>query len=178
MQEKWPRPVYIINNLGNLEEIDPQIYISHYSSLKRIAVDFLEQLRDLPPGSKYGLWIHGASGTGKTSAVVNSYPNHYRKGANKWWDGYQGEPIVCFDDFDPEMARWATRFLKIWADMYTFLGEVKGGTRSCRPERFIITSQYTIEQCWGEGPAREAILRRFITVEKTSIEQVLDLTTI
>ena len=39
----------------------------------------------------------------------------YVKSLNKWWDGYEGEEIVCIDDFeDPKrIFGW---YLKTWAD--------------------------------------------------------------
>lgn len=41
---------------------------------------------------------------------------------------------------------------------------MKGSSRKIRPEIIIVTSNYTIEQCF-EGPDIDAIKRRFIEVD-------------
>jgi len=116
-----------------------------------------------------GIWVHGASGNGKSHFVRARHPADelFLKSQNKWWDGYQGESFVLLDDFDGQ-GTCLSHYLKIWADKWACTGEVKGATVSLRHTTFYVTSQYTIEQLWpGDEHAelREALTRRFTLIE-------------
>lgn len=113
------------------------------------------------------IWIYGPSGCGKSSKVRKDYPDLYWKGMSKWWDGYNHEATVVLDDFDPKHGEFLSYYLKIWADHYAFNAEVKGGMLKIRPAVVVVTSQYTIEECFRNRdgspdiPTIEAIRRRF-----------------
>lgn len=130
---------------------------------------------DLAAGSTYGVWVWGESGSGKTHAVTTAYPGCYRKGSNKWWDGYQGEGVAFLDDLDPTGVKFLGRYLKIWGDRYAFIGEVKGGGLSIRPGKFVVTSQYSIEECCAQvdPQTRQAILRRFVEIHKVRDQEII-----
>jgi hypothetical protein len=115
------------------------------------------------------IWIWGESGVGKSKWVRDTYPVFYTKPMSKWWDGYQHEEVVCLDDFAPEHAKFLTYHLKIWADHYVIQAEVKGGMLRIRPKVFVITSQFSPEDCWPSDSKedrenRAAIRRRFRVV--------------
>lgn len=148
---------------GEIENIPPDIRIRQYSALRRIERDYMPPMERL--GGPCGLWIHGLSGCGKTRSVLDTYPDAYPKPRNQWWDGYQREPIVLVDDVDRFDVRLGG-FFKHWADAYPFISENKGGSQKIRPSKLIVTSQYTIEEIWEDNETREALLRRFIVVEK------------
>ena len=79
------------------------------------------------------LWIHGPAGTGK-SKMVWQYGLQFNKAIyvkilNKWWDGYNNEPIVLMDDVTPDSMKFLAQHMKNWADRYPITVEVKGGSR-------------------------------------------------
>jgi len=148
---------------GRIEEIDADIRLRQYGTIKRIALDYAPVLSSLP--HTCGLWIHGLSGAGKSRAVLDSYPDCYPKPRNKWWDGYAGQPIILLDDVDVfDVALGG--MLKHWADHYPFIAEIKGGGIKIRPQRLIVTSQYQIADIWSDEKTQSALLRRFVVVEK------------
>ena len=100
-------------------------------------------------------FIFGAPGTGKTSLALDfarlvadndNVFAFYKKGPNKWWDGYHGQKTVVMDEADPESWADLESLLKVWGDRYSFVAEVKGGSRKILPEWFIVTSNYTLEE--------------------------------
>jgi hypothetical protein len=73
---------------GNLDKIDDQIYVVHYSSLKKIKMDH----PDKPEANKdlQKIWIYGDTGTCKSRALYMKFPDAYRNNCSKWWVGYTG----------------------------------------------------------------------------------------
>lgn len=148
---------------GRIEEIDGDIRVRFYSSLKRIQRDFMPAVGRLD--STCGIWIFGESGAGKTRAVLDRFPNLYPKPRNVWWDGYQGERVVLVDDLDRYDVALGGK-LKHWADCYPFIGECKGSSLKIRPSWLFVTSQYRIEDIWTDVETCDALKRRFVCIDK------------
>lgn len=143
---------------GKLDEIPAQIYTAHYGNLQRIKKDHMV----MPQASSElkGVWIYGPSGIGKSFTARQSYPDAYPKLCNKWWCGYQGQENVIMDDIGPEHECLAQQ-LKIWADHYPCILETKGGAMSSSFTKFVVTSQYKIEEIFKDEKTQEALKRRF-----------------
>ena len=116
------------------------------------------------------VFIFGVPSSGKTSMARDfariCYPaedglSFYMKPVSKWWDGYIGQPVVIFDDPNPEPFRCFAQELKIWGDRYPFMAEAKGRSMKICPEWFVITSNYSLEELTdGDAALYRALLRR------------------
>lgn len=110
-------------------------------------------------------WWVGPSGTGKSRALWDLYPDHFAKSINKWWDGYRHEKVVAIEEWSPDSALTA-QALKRWADRYPFTGEIKGGVlQKLRPRKIIVLSNYTLEQCFPRQEDLEPLKRRFTVIK-------------
>ena len=142
---------------GDLDDIDPDIRIRHYNTLKRIKEDYQEAPASMETFDFH--WYQGPSGTGKSRTAHEENPGAYLKNPNKWWDGYTPGQTVIIDEWSPGHACLADH-LKKWADHHPFCAETKGGTRFLRPPKIIITSNYTISECFPESKDADPLSRR------------------
>lgn len=158
--QKYKRVVQLARSrsMDIIEDETPDLYLRHYGTLKRIGMDHPEHVASLDKLDNE--WIWGVPGIGKSRLARQENPMFYLKPHNKWWLGYQGESTVLIDDLDKDDARWIGQFLKNWCDYYPFQAETKGDGMLLRPKKFVITSNYSIEELF-DGVLGEAIRRRF-----------------
>jgi len=146
---------------GDIEYIkqeQPGIYFRYH---ERIISMRVRNPGILPGDSLPHEWWYGPTGTGKSRAVWDLYPDHYQKDLNKWWDGYDGQDVVVIEEWAPKNECTAS-YLKKWADRYPFSGQIKGGTlQKIRPRKIIVTSNWTIEECFPDEQDQEPLKRRF-----------------
>lgn len=166
--ERWEL-VRTLARAGRIDDIEPQIYIQNYGTLKRIANDN----RPKPQHNRnlLNFWIGGPPGSGKSWEAHFTWPEHliYKKNLTRWWDRYDNQPIVIIEDVDAYNVEF-TRDFKIWMDVYVFSVEKKNlGEFPIRPKVLIVTSNYTIDQIWHKDEmSRVAINRRFESFWKTN----------
>ena len=88
-----------------------------------------------------GIWYWGRSGAGKSTLARKTYPNSYKKLANKWWCGYNKQENVLLEDLGKD--HWELGYnLKLWADQWHTGVETKGGYIAAVHHWFVVTSQY------------------------------------
>lgn len=154
--------------IGELETIDPCIYVTNYRNLKQIKYDSRKDPKDLT--APCGEWIWGPTGVGKSRTARMENPDCYKKPMNKWWDHYDGEDVVLLEDMSPAFGQSMEYFMKIWPDCYAFPAEIKNHITNIRPKKIVVTSQYHPSQIWN-GEALDAILRRFTIREIQKLQQ-------
>lgn len=81
--------------------------------------------------------IYGPTGTGKTKYCNEKYPEAYWQFGTKWFDGYQQEKEVIFDEFYGNIPY--SMVLRL-CDRYPFRVESKGGSLQWNAENIIFTS--------------------------------------
>lgn len=134
----------------------PQTYVQYHSGLDKLS--FMFQPEYYHPTVR-GVWIYGPPGTGKSTYAEQKYAPYYKKPQNKWWCGYHGEPNVILDDYDAKDV--FGHLFKIWMDKGSCSGETKGGKVQLQHQHFVVTSNYSIEECFGSDSSLcEAVRRR------------------
>lgn len=159
---------------GLLEEIESKVFVQNYRSLKQISVDY----QTAPPSldAPVGVWLYGESGAGKTTFARALHPAPFLKSPTKWWDSYRQKdhPVVILDDLDPYHKALGYH-VKMWADKWSFVAEVKGSSLTIRPKLFVITSQYLPEAIWDDHQTVQAVRRRFKIFEVESSKKISEL---
>ncbi|QNG41099.1 replication-associated protein [Antarctic virus 3_V_CPHALFsw003Ad] len=165
-KEKWAAIIKLAeeSKMEELKEEYPRVYLQYYARLKSLA-----QPKSLILETLNHEWWYGATGTGKSRKLWKDHPNHYQKQLNKWWDGYSMQEVVALEEWAPGNAITASS-LKVWADRYPFPGQIKNGTlHGIRPLKVIVTSNYTIEECFPRLEDSEPLKRRFKQIRFSSI---------
>ncbi len=144
---------------GKLDEIPSDMLIRYYHAFKRIRQDNPPKYEDLDSHQNY--WVVGDTGNGKSRYARKRWPDYFDKAPNKWFIGYKGQTTVLIDDLQPEHCVYLSWYIKRWADLYAYPYESKGGGGNMRPKHIVITSQYTISECFPDLKKCNAISRRF-----------------
>lgn len=106
----------------------------------------------------------GRTGTGKTRAVHENATSLYTHVGGQWFDGYDGQKQVLFDDFSG--ADFKLPYLLKLLDRYPMQVPVKGGFVNWAPEEIYLTSNLN-PNVWFPNAHREhvaALNRRFTFV--------------
>ena len=145
----------------------PGLYVAHFNKwdaiFLRAAAKQVPEVRD---GEMTGVWIQGPPGASKSAMARDMATGklYSKPGNNKWWFNYRYEKEVLIEDFDPTV-KGMSYDMKIWTDRYKFKVEIKNGGAEILPDRVIVTSNYTIEECFGpDDQLIGAMKRRFPTV--------------
>jgi hypothetical protein len=128
--------------------------------------------REWPP-EVYVYW--GSTGTGKSRRAFEEASSPYVHSGGSWFDGYQGEGDVIFDDFGGSEFK-LTYLLKL-LDRYPMRVPVKGGFVNWIPRRVFITSNYSPKE-WFPNAKDEhvkALFRRFTkTIQFRRLNEVIN----
>jgi len=186
-RERWENALSMARR-GRLDGIPASMLVPHYRNFVSIRNDSLSA-RSFPDGTdirRRFVWLVSHPGTGKSAlareiadGIVGTTDSCYNKISNtKWWDGYSGERFTLIDDFAPGFPTDVKQAMKIWCDRYAFRGEPKGGSMLIRPEYIFVTSNYSIQQCFGkvvddlyeDTPDSLAMERRFTVIDMNYVE--------
>lgn len=166
MKRDWDA-AFALAKQGRIDEIPASIVVQHYSNLRAIKQDYPQPSPPTIEGLLDNIWYFGKPRVGKSVQARKDFDaKFYTKGLNKWWDGYRGEANVLIDDFDKAHAVLGCH-MKQWCDRYPFRAEMKGTSIEIRPQRIIVTSNYTPAEIFTCPIQVEAICARFSLREVT-----------
>lgn len=160
---------------GKIDEISPDLLMRHYGNILKLACKARGQKSLITWADDdmkhHFFWLYGPTGTGKSHLArelaerITPDREPYLKAWNKWWDGYENGDVVIMDEATPENAKYLNGYLKQWLDKWTFRPEIKGAhIPAIRPEWIIITSNYSIEDCFPAPADHEPLHRRLNAV--------------
>lgn len=160
-------------SLKELVQENPSLLFGYARLKQDIKVWKLDIEKPKPLDNTCGVWIAGPSGSGKSTIALTKFGDNYIKDGTKWWDGYDGQATVVCDDVN---INWKDiiPYFKWWADKWPFKAEVKNGMLEIRPNRFVVTSNRTLEELlalmgWPKDDY-EPYTRRFRVYWITSME--------
>ncbi len=182
------KAVQLIYDMRNMTESDfekahPTYYLNHQERVQKFRHEALTKIQNTYNGSlkSKNLWIWGPAGVGKSRLARTSIEMNfiYEKPLNKWWDGFDQDIIkrVIIEDWPDKDngGNMLCQHLKIWSDRYAFTAEVKGSAKRISPSfNLIVTSNYSIEECFTNTRDIEAIKRRFTEFEMSDDNEKLD----
>lgn len=137
---------------GRSDLIAVQRKLDSGASLKRIAIehfsDFAKYERAFrnykrlmvePRNARPEIYVHiGPSGCGKTRHCRETYPDAYWHPGGKWWDDYDGETTIVFDEFyGHKMAYSQLLAILDWGALRV---ETKGSSAQLAAYTFVFTS--------------------------------------
>lgn len=120
---------------GQLEAIDRSALVPYYRTLRTIAADFAKPaFRSVTARVYWGRTGSGKSHRAWTEAGDDAYSKDPR---TKFWDGYQGQTHVIFDEFRGAID---VGHLLRWLDKYPVNVEIKGSSTPLKATDFWFTS--------------------------------------
>lgn len=155
---------------GNLEELvaSDALSLRDYPKIRQARELYnlvATSLSSLPVLDNH--WYVGPPGTGKSRFARSRFPNHYEKDPRtEWFTGYNGETAIIIDDFEPRDSSSAG-WLKRLADHYPVVVRIHGNQVRIRPAHVIVTSNFTIEDCFAIPATCLAVKRRFTVTDFT-----------
>lgn len=158
---------------GKYDDIPDDIFIKHVRNIEYIhnmswecPKDHFDDWtnKDL---KEHRLWLWGPSDTGKTHHAILTArklgcPDYYEKGRHKWWNNFKGQKVTIMDEISPKQSEFLAEYFKNWLDKKAFEPELKGSMPTSKYfcEYFIITSNYSIDECFPNPVDADAIRRR------------------
>jgi len=162
-KERWSEIIRLCQ-AGDWDTIQTDHPVEYGKRLKTLEYINKKRKRDLSTldGDMEHEWLVGATGSGKSRSVRDRYDRkelYIKDPTTAWWDGYDGQPVVCIDDFDKFQVKQGGD-MKRWLDRYSFQAQFKGGMEEIRPKKIIVTSQYYPSEIWDDLKTVDAITRR------------------
>lgn len=110
-------------------------------------------------------WFWGKTGSGKTKAAWEEDPNAWVAMSNlNYWEGYNGEETVIFDDFRGDYCKFH-ELLKIF-DRYPYRVNVKFGSRQLLAKKIIVTCPYPPDEVYENREDINQLMRRIDKIVK------------
>lgn len=144
--------------LRQIAKGDFTTYLRHYRAIDRYIEVTRPGARPEPPKV---LFIHGASGSGKSSLIKHYFPEHpnpddvywltasQKSGGIVYWDGYTGQKIVIIDEYHGGFfGPGSIRFLKLFFDKDPCTVPVHGSSAQCVASLVIFISNYDVKECF------------------------------
>lgn len=122
-----------------------EMFLKHNKSIQQYRLQQMEP-RDFKTTV---IFMYGPAGAGKTHFVKEQDPKYWRKPLKHWFDAYDGEETVLYDDFVSTNYGSITGHLAAF-DKYKYTPKVHFGFCQWRPRVIFITSNLLPEELFPE----------------------------
>lgn len=159
--DQWGERAKHAGGIKHIIDNHPGIYIRHWQGLTRLrALSIQPRRSDVNPHVEVR---HGPSGAGKSRSVYTEFSHSevYSKDGSRWWDYYDGEPVVLFDDFTGDAREIPPVQLLRILDRYPIRVQTKGGYVQLSQSKFILTSSIHHHEWYGGSEEWHAQLQAF-----------------
>jgi len=151
--------------LEELVELDAGLFGRHSNGVLKMQSIYKKPRASTDPPTV--LWFWGPTGSGKSRAAHDTYPDaYYKMPGNKWWDGYEQQDCVIVDDYRRDFCTFS-ELLRL-LDRYPHRVEMKGASVQFKSTTIIITTPKDPRSTW-EGRSEEdleQLLRRITEVRE------------
>lgn len=137
----------------------PRQFMRNHAAISKLCAMY-DKPRPYGPCTVEIWW--GVTGSGKSHKAFHEYPEAYRKSIpGKWWEGYRGESVVVFEEFNPQEDKELRlpELLKI-LDKYPYQVEIKGASMQLKANHFIFTTNIDPREWYQGHPQVPAFCRR------------------
>lgn len=124
-------------SMQNIATSFPETYIKHYRGLERMNLIMNKRTRQWKSHVRV---YYGSTGTGKTRRAIEEDKVEWTHGGDRWFDGYDQQERVLFDDFDGVKSGITYRKLLQLLDRYPLQVPIKGGFVEWCPRVIVITT--------------------------------------
>lgn len=145
-----------------LAEKAPQLIVRHPSGVEKLALE----VQTARFHRTMGIYVFGRAGLGKTpwfSTRRDSLAHqlgdrvHYHMGSDKWWDGYDGQDVIVWDEFAGEIKFSAMKRLLSDGPLRV---EIKGSTVQMKAKYIIFIANRAPWEQYGNVQDREPWWKR------------------
>lgn len=157
----------------SLAQAHPEAFVRYHNGLTKVLGHF-DVHRGWRPLPRIYYWS-GVSGSGKTKGMVHflQTATEFKEseewfwarndvtdehGRVQWWDGYDGEPVVIWDDFK---GNYPIKDLLCILDQQPFRVQTKGSWVTLKAYVFCFTSNSDPKDWYYQDFQYEALMRRF-----------------
>lgn len=139
---------------------EAQLWDDHFATMVRYhrGIDRYRNITSTPRDNEPVVHVlYGPTGTGKSKWCMDTYPRAYWKSQDQWWDDYDNDETVIFDEF----YGWIkfSILLRI-CDRYPLKLERKGGFINFKSKNLIFTSNVKPDEWYKNIQNFEAFIRR------------------
>ena len=169
-RKRWRRTLSCAKE-GKLDDIEPELLVRYYGALKRIRNDFKVKPGCLESTCGYGYMAVPAAESPmlcKTPTPITT-----RKVTINGGTGMMVKTLPISTISEEETNGSENFISNIGPTGTLFAAESKGFCGQIRPKKFIVTSQYRIEDIWEDKETIEALKRRFIVIEKVINQNII-----
>lgn len=129
----------------DLFDANPATYVRYHKAFEHIRDLFVEHRETMPDI----IWIYGKSGVGKSTKASQMVGDDvYYHNGTKWWDGYEYNESIIWNDYRSGGYYDAALMLQL-CDMTPFVVETKHGTMKMVSKKMIFTSNHHPQVYFG-----------------------------